>query len=83
MLCANLIFETTLVLLDLCFRDVQITHFTGPLHKLGWRSSPGRVLVSGLLGHGGVFWIGGVWRSTQTSWRSEFLGGRFKILLGD
>ena len=22
-----------------------------PLHKLGWRSSPGRVLVSGLLGH--------------------------------
>ena len=23
-----------------------------PLHKLGWRSSPGRVLVSGLLGHG-------------------------------
>ncbi len=22
-----------------------------PLYKLGWRSSPGRVLVSGLLGH--------------------------------
>ena len=26
--------------------------FGRPLHKLGWRSSPGRVLVSGLLGHG-------------------------------
>ncbi len=29
MLCANLIFETTL--LDSYSRDVQITHFTGPL----------------------------------------------------
>ena len=29
--------------------------------------------------YGGVFWIGGVWRSTQISWRSKLLEGLVRV----
>ena len=37
------------------------------------------LVIEGLSADIGVFWIGGVWRSTQISWRSKLLEDLFRF----